>query len=81
MLHYWLIPQIAQLWKLHNGQCVKTNVVKNLPPPVCKPQDVTPIGPCDKTTGKQPILITRSIIEECECKVVYREKRDRICGM
>ncbi|CAH8655998.1 unnamed protein product [Schistosoma curassoni] len=71
---------IAQLWKLHNGQCVKTNVVKNLPPPVCKPQDVTPIGPCDKTTGKQPILITRSIIEECECKVVYREKRDRICA-
>ncbi|CAH8657077.1 unnamed protein product [Schistosoma margrebowiei] len=71
---------IAQLWKLHNGQCVKTNVVKNLSPPVCKPQDVTPIGPCDKTTGKQPILITRSIIEECECKVVYREKRDRICA-
>ncbi|XP_018654921.1 putative von Willebrand factor type A domain-containing protein [Schistosoma mansoni] len=78
--HIRLKTKVAQLWKLHNGQCVKTNVVKNLPPPVCKPQDVTPIGPCDKTTGKQPILITRSIIEECECKVVYREKRDRICA-
>ncbi|CAH8586237.1 unnamed protein product [Schistosoma turkestanicum] len=71
---------ITQLWKLDNGQCVKTSVVKNLPPPVCKPQDVTPIGPCDKTTGKQSVLITRSIVEECECKIVYREKRERICA-
>ncbi|KAH8867000.1 von Willebrand factor type A domain-containing [Schistosoma japonicum] len=71
---------ITQMWRFDRGKCVKMSVVKKLPPPVCKPQDVTPIGPCDKTTGKQPILITRSIIEECECKTVYREKRDRICA-
>ncbi|CAH8641080.1 unnamed protein product [Heterobilharzia americana] len=69
-----------QNWKFNNGQCIKVNTVKDLPPPLCKPQEVTSLGPCDKTSGMQPILVTRSVIEECECKLVYREKRDRICA-
>ncbi|THD26309.1 hypothetical protein D915_002931 [Fasciola hepatica] len=71
---------LTQAWKFRDGECYKVMLSKGIQSPPCPPKKITPMGPCDPITKKQPVLLERFMVKQCNCYPVARRKVKRVCA-
>ncbi|EUB62272.1 Collagen alpha-3(VI) chain [Echinococcus granulosus] len=69
----------TKYWNASDGKCKPEVFVEVLPKVECPPIKVQPTGPCEISTGRQPIKIAKYEFKNCKCLPVNETIKDRQC--
>ncbi|VDM16626.1 unnamed protein product [Hydatigera taeniaeformis] len=69
----------TKYWKVSNGNCKPEVLSKVLQKVECPPIRIQPTGPCETSTGRQPIKLIKNEFKNCKCEAVAETTKDRLC--